>query len=194
VVVSRKNEVSCVITRTHQQAYVSERVEDLVISREAMESLKLVSDLDERQPRASVRVIKSTVMNLYYGAPSSAVGASGEEKRQDSSLWERESRLEYSRAQFESTTARERHRSRGPLRGKSTPTLASAVQSTPTLASEAPAGAESAEFVEYNEECTVQGGQVTLDILASHNVDNPECKVTLADIRRLRRRKWRSLS
>ena len=135
-------------------------------------------------------------MNSIYGAPSSAVGASGEEKRQDSSLREREFRLEYSRAQFESTTARERHRSRGPQRGKvqSTPTLTSAVQSTPTLASEDPAGAESAEFVEYNEECTVQGGQVTLDILASHNVDNPECKVTLADIRRLRRRKWRSLS
>ena len=134
VVVSRKDEASCVITRTHQQAYVSERVEDLVISREAMESLKLVSDLDDRRPRASVRVLKSTVMNPYYGAPSSAVQSGSEGKRQDSSLQERESRLEYSRAQFESTTARERHRSQGPLRGK--------VQSTPTLASEAPAGAE----------------------------------------------------
>ena len=72
VVVSKKNEVSGVITRTHQQAYVSQRVEDLVLSRESMESLNMVSDLDDRRPRASVRVIKSTVLNPYYGATSSA--------------------------------------------------------------------------------------------------------------------------
>jgi hypothetical protein len=48
VVISKKNEVSGVVTRNHQQAYVSEKVEDLVISREAMESLRFVSDLDDR--------------------------------------------------------------------------------------------------------------------------------------------------
>ena len=37
-------------------------------------------------------------------------------------------------------------------------------------ASVTPAGAESAEFVEYNEECTVLGRQVNLDMLASHNM------------------------
>ena len=99
-----------------------------------------------------------------------------------SSLWERESRLDYARAQFESTSARERHRSRGPLRKpQSTPTLTSAVQSTTTLPSEESA-VGSAEYAEYDES-TIQGGQVTLDILASHNVDNPECKVTFADLR-----------
>ena len=51
------------------------------------------------------------------------------------------------------------------------------------VASEAPAGAEPAEFIEYTEESTVQGGQVTLDILAMHNVDNPQCKVTLTDLK-----------
>ena len=57
------------------------------------------------------------------------------------------------------------------------------VQCTPVVASEAPAGAETAEFVEYTEESTVQGGEVTLDILAMHNVDNPQCKVTLSDLK-----------
>ena len=75
MVISKKNEVSGVVTRTHQQAYVSEKVEDLVISREAMESLRFVSDLDNRK-RASVRVLNSTVLNPYYGATSSPVQSS----------------------------------------------------------------------------------------------------------------------
>lgn len=146
-----------------------------------MESLRFVLDLDDRK-LASVRVLSSTVMNPYYGANASPVqsnpgGGSGsslsEGKGHGSSL--RESRFESSRAEFESTTARERHRSRCPVRGK--------VQCTQEVASELPAGGELAEFIEYTEGDRVQGGQVTLDIVATHNVDNPQCKVTLSDLK-----------
>ena len=182
VVISKKCGTSGVISRTFQQAYVSQKVDDVVLSRESMETLKMVSDLDDRKPRASVRVIKSTVLNPYYAAPSSAVGQEAEEERHGSSFRERVSRLDYARAQYESTTARERHRSRGPLRKlHSTPTLTKGVQSTTTSPSEESA-AESSEYMEYNES-TIQGGQVTMDILAAHNEDHSECKVTLADLR-----------
>ena len=152
-----------------------------------MESLRFVSDLDDRKP-ASVRLLKSTVMNPYYSASASPVqselGKSSADRselgksaaaRTESSL--RESRFESSRAALESTSRRERHRSQGPVRGK---------VCTQEAAAEDPAGAagaEKPEFREYDEGDRVHGGQVTLDILAMHNMDDPFCKVTLADLK-----------
>ena len=96
-------------------------MEDIVISREAMETLRFVSDLDDRK-RASVRVVSSTVMHPYYSASTSPIQSSpvegnslspgaGREEDPARSLSLRASRFESSRAEFESTTARERHRS-----------------------------------------------------------------------------------
>ena len=48
VVISHKDEVNGLIRKTHQMAYVSPQAEDLVLSREAMETLNLVSNLDDR--------------------------------------------------------------------------------------------------------------------------------------------------
>ena len=45
--------------KTHQMAYVSPQAEDVVLSREAMESLELVSNLDDRK-EASVRHLSTT--------------------------------------------------------------------------------------------------------------------------------------
>ena len=73
--ISKKNEKTGIVTRTHQQAYISDKVEDLVISREAMESLRFVSDLDDRK-RALVRVVSSTVMNPRYSTNSSPIQSS----------------------------------------------------------------------------------------------------------------------
>ena len=121
IVISKKNEKTGIVTRTHQQAYISDKVEDLVISREAMESLHFVSDLDDRK-RALVRVVSITVMNPYYSTNTSPIQSSPvegnslnpeagreEDLARGSSL--RASRFESSWAEFESTTARERHRS-----------------------------------------------------------------------------------
>ena len=44
--ISHKDVVNGLIRKTHQMAYVSPKVEDLVCSRQAMESLKLVANLD----------------------------------------------------------------------------------------------------------------------------------------------------
>ena len=46
-----------------------------------------------------------------------------------------------------------------------------------------PAGGEPAEFIQYTEEDRVHGGHVTLDILAMRNVDFPQNKVTLSDLK-----------
>ena len=194
IVISKKNEKTGVVTKTHQQAYISEKVDDLVISREAMESMRFVSDLDDRKP-ASVRLLNSTVVNPYYSARASPVRSElGKSSAVRSELGKsaaartelgsgnesspRESRFESSLAELESTAARTRHRSRGPVRGK--------VHCTQEAAAEVPAGAAGAEppeFREYDEGDRVQGGQVTLDILAMHNVDDSLCKVTLADLK-----------
>ena len=48
VVISKRNEKTGLVTKTHQQAYISVNVEDIVLSREAMESLRFVADLDYR--------------------------------------------------------------------------------------------------------------------------------------------------
>ena len=43
VVISHRDELTGVVTKTHQMAYVSSCVEDVVLSCEAMESLKVVA-------------------------------------------------------------------------------------------------------------------------------------------------------
>ena len=48
---------------------------------------------------------------------------------------------------------------------------------------ELPARVEPAEFIQYTEGDRVHGGQVTLDIVAMHNVDFPQSKVTLSDLK-----------
>ena len=107
VVISKRNEVTGLVSKTHQQAYISVNVADIVLSREAMESLKIVSNLDDRK-KESVNLVSSTVIHQYYSKSSSPVvtdapGVSGSSLR--------------SSRQFESTSASERHRSVGPVRG-----------------------------------------------------------------------------
>ena len=109
----------------------------------------------------------------------------------------RASQIEFSRAELESTYVRERHRSLCPTRGRA------GVHSThvkvlpglePSSAGEAQvkalpglelssAGEAKSEYIEYNDSDRVQGGQVTLDLLAIHNVDFPANKVSLSDLK-----------
>ena len=74
--------------------------------------------------------------------------------------------------QFESTPASERHRSVEPVRSRAS------VHSTQRVNSAPPAG--SPEFREYGSD-SVQGGQLTLDLVAAHNIDFPNNKVSLSD-------------
>ena len=39
------------------------------------------------------------------------------------------------------------------------------------------------EYIEYNDSDRVQGGQITLDLVAIHNVDFPNNKVCLSDLK-----------
>ena len=59
IVVTRKDNITRLKRRTFQMAYVSPRAEDIVLSREAMETLGLVSNLDNRR-EASVCHISTT--------------------------------------------------------------------------------------------------------------------------------------
>ena len=74
VVISKRNEKTGVVTKSHQQAYILVNVEDIVISRESMESLRFVSDLDDRK-KASVRLVSSTVLHPYYSKSLSPVAS-----------------------------------------------------------------------------------------------------------------------
>ena len=102
VVISQKDEVTGLTKKTHQMAYISPHAEDIVLSREAMESLKLVANLDDRR-KASVNLVSNSLIHPYYSKSSSPVvteeapGVSG-------------SSLHVSRW-FESTPADEKHRS-----------------------------------------------------------------------------------
>ena len=98
------------------------------ISREAMESLRFVSDLDDRK-KASVRLVSSTVMHPYYSNSSSPIQSSpmvGKSSSPGACLVEsptsgsslRSSRIESSWAELESTSVREWHPSVGPVRGR----------------------------------------------------------------------------
>ena len=108
IVISRKDEKTGLFTKTHQQAYISANIDDVVLSREAMESLKMVSNLDDKK-KATVRLVSSSspVAGSLMGKSSSPGGGSVA----GGSL--RASRIESCRAELE----RERHRSRCPARG-----------------------------------------------------------------------------
>ena len=114
VVISQKDEVTGLIKKTHQMAYVSSHAEHMVLSREAMESMKLVANLDDRR-KASVHLVSNS---LSLVVKEEAPGVSG-------------SSLHASR-QFESTPADERHRSVEPVRrrGWATPAGGGSVYST----------------------------------------------------------------
>ena len=59
IVISRKDEKTGLFTKTHWQAYISTNIEDVVLSREAMESLKMVSNLEDKK-KATVRLVSSS--------------------------------------------------------------------------------------------------------------------------------------
>ena len=142
------------MTKTHQQAYISVNVEDIVLSREAMESLRFVSDLDDRK-KATVSLVSSTVMQPYYSKSLSPVASPVTGKSlspgdrpvespvaSGSSL--RSSRIESSRAELESTSARERHRSMCPVCGRAS------VHSPQQVIRDPPAGGPKSEFIQYS--------------------------------------------
>ena len=68
IVITRRDRTTGLPKRTHQMAYVFQKTEDLVLSREAMTSLGMVNDIDDsKAPTASVRLISSS-------APTSGCG------------------------------------------------------------------------------------------------------------------------
>ena len=72
VVISQRDEVTGLVTKTHQMAYISSNVEDVFLSCEAMESLKMVANLDDRK-KAAVNLVSSSVRHPYYSKSSSPV-------------------------------------------------------------------------------------------------------------------------
>ena len=72
VVISQKDKMTGLIRKTHQMAYISPHAEDIVLSREAMESLKLVANLDDRK-KASVHLVSNSLRHPYYSKSSSPV-------------------------------------------------------------------------------------------------------------------------
>ena len=113
IVISRKDKVTGLMKKTHHMAYVSPQAEDVVLSREAMESIELVSNLDDRK-EASVRHLSTTPAN---GGSNSSVPVVDEEAPRHGGL-----SLHISQ-RFESTPAVERHRSAAPdgRSGRATP-------------------------------------------------------------------------
>ena len=114
-----------------------------------------MANLDDRR-KASVHLVSNSSSPVVK---EEAPGVSG-------------SSLHISR-RFESTPADERHRSKEPERSRGS------VHSTRGV-SAPPAG--SPEFREYGSD-TVQGGQLTLDLVAAHNIDFPSNKVSLSDLK-----------
>ena len=53
-------------------AYISSNVEDVVLNPEAMESLKMVANLDDRK-KAAVNLVSSSVRHPYYSKSLSPV-------------------------------------------------------------------------------------------------------------------------
>jgi hypothetical protein len=164
VVISQKDKVTGLVTKTQQMAYISSNVEDVVLSHEALESLKIVANLDDRK-KAEVNLVNSTVKHPYYSKSLSPVvtevpGVGGSSLR--------------SSRQFESTPVSERRRSVEPMRS------CASVHSTQRVSSALPTGGP--EFREYTSD-TVQGGQLTLDLIAAHNIDFPHDKVSLSDLK-----------
>ena len=77
---------------------------------------------------------------------------------------------------FDSTPAVERHRSVGPegRSGRATPS------SGGSAGGNSPQGVSSPEFREYEGDA-VPGGQLTLDLIAAHNIDFPDSMVRVSD-------------
>ena len=148
------------IRKTHQMAYVSPQAEDFVLSREAMESLKLVTNLDDRG-EASVNLVSN----------SSSPVVKEETPRVSGEV------LHVSR-RFDSTPAVERHRSVGPdgRSGRATPSSGGSTGGNSTQ------GASSPELREYEGDA-VPGGQLTLDLIAVHNIKFPDSKVSVSDLK-----------
>ena len=122
-----------------------------------------------------MNLVSSTVMHSYYRKSLSPV-ASKEESPVASGSSLRSSRVESSRAEFESTSPRERHRSVGPACGSAS------VHSTQKVNNGPPAGGPVAEFIDYSESDSVQGGQLTRDLVAVHNIYFSNNKVSLSDL------------
>ena len=101
IVVTRKDNLTGLKRRTFQMAYVSPRAEDIVFSREAMETLGLVSNHDDRR-EASVRHFSTTPAD--GGGTSSTPGDGGGTGSHIS-------------RQIKSTPAADRHRSVAPNGG-----------------------------------------------------------------------------
>ena len=73
VVISQKDEMTGLTRKTHQMAYISPHAEDIVLSREAMESLKLVENLDDIR-KASVHLVSNSLSPVVKEeAPGSVV-------------------------------------------------------------------------------------------------------------------------
>ena len=60
VVISQKDEMTGLTRKTHQMAYISPHAEDIGLSCEAMESLKLVANLDDIR-KASVHLVSNSL-------------------------------------------------------------------------------------------------------------------------------------
>ena len=131
IVITRKDKFTGLEKRTHQMAYVSPRDEDLVLSREAMECLGLVSGLDDSKA-ASVRYISSTPVTGGAGTPVPSSGGSG---------------------------------SGGGSSRDGGPRLP---------------GSGGRQYMQSE---GVPGGQLTLDLVASHNQDNPKSQVSPGDLK-----------
>ena len=133
IVITCKDSGMRLESQTHQMAYVSSKAENIVLSREAMECLGLVSGLCDSRA-ASVRHISSAPVTGGGGvstpAPSSGGGNGGG----------------------------------GSLRGGSP-------------------GALGRGGRQYEQCKGVPGGQLTLDLVASHNIDNPKSQVSPGNLK-----------
>ena len=110
-----------VVTKKHQMGFISSNVGHLVLNSEAMESLKLVANLDNRK-KASVNLVSSSVRHPYYSKILSplvteAPGVGGSSLR--------------SSRQFESTLVSERRRSVEPMRSRASVHSTQRVNSAP---------------------------------------------------------------
>ena len=156
VIISHKERVSGLIRQTRQMAYLSPQTEDIVMSREAMETLRLVANLDDS---ASVRLVSKSLDPGQEEVAMDDRGSSPHVSRQ------------FERPGQESSV--ERHRSAGPGRPEPGGGSAAAARSTQST--------QSTSFApEYIEEAP--GGQLTLDLLAVHNSES-DVKVKLSDLK-----------
>ena len=74
VVISKKDKQTGLFQKTYQQAYISADIDDVVLSREAMESLKIISDIDDRK-RANVNLISNNLKQPFYSNSVSPVAS-----------------------------------------------------------------------------------------------------------------------